>query len=547
MSSRSVQVAFVSGLLLSLAIQAGASIIVAAKDSPGQQRADFVCDGVNDQVEIQKAIDALPPSGGVVELLEGTFHFGNDVEITKHNVTIRGAGKSTILKDNPTYWVKLTKDAAKGDRDVTVKDASQFHVGQLIGITNEDINPTEEHSPEKFKKIKETNSFYYYTVYLIRGDLYLVESIKGNVITLDRGLENPMLTSTFPRTAPAWVMIRAYAKENLELRDFSIDCNWNNVAKIYGGGEYSHHPGPEPARADDYVCPFPQMIEKLHHGEEGLCAIYMDSAHNSTFKNLNIYDIASTAILLIESNYVLAQGNTIRHFGLKGYVNPFGDYTRIIGNVVEHSLYEDGINVYAHAANFSVVSNNIVRHCPRVCISLNQSRRGVVSGNNVEGGGVGIAIVSKDAAVTGNYIESSGVGMLVQGIPSGWGDDAADYPVTITGNTLRSCTMGVLINNSNHLNLVGNSFAGTGRPITGSGDRFIISSNQFINGASDGNPAIGLSGDNHFIFGNKIRGFAKGIKLESTAEGNRVERNAFVDVPETIVDEGTNNVVEGNL
>ena len=179
MSSKSVKLVLVSGLILLLTMQAGASIIVAAKDSPGKKRADYTCDGKNDQAEIQKAIDALPASGGVVELLEGTFNFGNEVEITKNNVTIKGAGKSAVLKHNPTYWVKLTRDAAKGSKTIKVKDASQFHVGQLIGLTNEDINPTAEHSPEKFKKIKEELGYYYYTIYLIRGDLYLVDKIKG--------------------------------------------------------------------------------------------------------------------------------------------------------------------------------------------------------------------------------------------------------------------------------------------------------------------------------------------------------------------------------
>jgi hypothetical protein len=541
-------------------------MIVAAQDSPGRKKADFQCDGRDDQVQVQEAIDALPASGGMVELLAGTFHFGNDVEITKSNVTLRGAGKSTILKHDPTCWVPLTRDSARGSAEIVVKDASQFHVGQLIGLTNEELCPTAEHSPEAFTKISDSGGFHYYTTYLIGGELHLIQKLDGNTITLDRGLVNPMSMAAHPRAAPAWVMIKAYGKDHLDLRDFSIDCNWDHIAKVYGGADYSHHPGPEPARAEDYVSPCPKMHKKLHHGEEGLCAVYMDSAHNSRFTNLHIHDIASTAVLLIASDYVLFEGNTIRNFGLKGYVNPFGEYTQVIGNIVENSLHEDGINVYANAAGFSIVSNNIVRNCPRSCISINQSRKAVVSANHVYGdgtkddGGVGIAVISQDATVTGNFVEHCGTAVVVDNLKDEWGDATADYPITITGNAIRDCHTGMGIRGTHHVTLTGNSVAdvkGRGAvvsvgnqpdpfPRPTKGNRFIISNNQFMRGTSE-NSAIWLGGRNHLISGNKIKGFKRGVWLERSAEGNVVERNEFVDVPEKIVDEGINNVSENNL
>jgi len=51
------------------------TLVVAASDASGRVRgqADYVCDGVDDQVEIQNAIHALPAAGGTVTLSEGTF------------------------------------------------------------------------------------------------------------------------------------------------------------------------------------------------------------------------------------------------------------------------------------------------------------------------------------------------------------------------------------------------------------------------------------------------------------------------------------------
>jgi len=52
-----------------------ATFVIAASDSAAKskQQADYVCDGTDDNVEIQAAIDALPANGGSILLLEGTF------------------------------------------------------------------------------------------------------------------------------------------------------------------------------------------------------------------------------------------------------------------------------------------------------------------------------------------------------------------------------------------------------------------------------------------------------------------------------------------
>ena len=41
-----------------------ATVVVAASDSLNKAAANYVCDGVDDDVEIQEAIDALPAGGG---------------------------------------------------------------------------------------------------------------------------------------------------------------------------------------------------------------------------------------------------------------------------------------------------------------------------------------------------------------------------------------------------------------------------------------------------------------------------------------------------
>lgn len=73
-----------------------ATIVVAASDSLYDERADYVCDGVADNVEIQAAIDALPAGGGSIVLLDGTYNI--TTTITSSNYCyIKGQGFGTIL------------------------------------------------------------------------------------------------------------------------------------------------------------------------------------------------------------------------------------------------------------------------------------------------------------------------------------------------------------------------------------------------------------------------------------------------------------------
>jgi len=74
-----------------------ATIVVAASDSKDPTRADYKCDGVNDQEEINAAINALPSAGGKVVLLEGTYNIGSSITILKSNVTLEGSGPGTKL------------------------------------------------------------------------------------------------------------------------------------------------------------------------------------------------------------------------------------------------------------------------------------------------------------------------------------------------------------------------------------------------------------------------------------------------------------------
>lgn len=76
-------------------VSRSATFVICANDSLNKTQCDYVCDGENDQVEINAAIDALPNGGGKILLLEGDY-VGSKIQIQQSNVVLCGMGKSSV-------------------------------------------------------------------------------------------------------------------------------------------------------------------------------------------------------------------------------------------------------------------------------------------------------------------------------------------------------------------------------------------------------------------------------------------------------------------
>jgi hypothetical protein len=95
-------------LLIGLAGAASAaSVTVAASNSQVKSSAQYLCDGSNDQSEIQAAINQVASSGGTVYLLDGTFNVAGDLDLSS-GVNLVGKGASTTtLKFVSEGWVQV--------------------------------------------------------------------------------------------------------------------------------------------------------------------------------------------------------------------------------------------------------------------------------------------------------------------------------------------------------------------------------------------------------------------------------------------------------
>ena len=97
-------------------------VVVAALGYGGD--ADYECDGVEDDVEINRALAFIDGaySGGTVSLTEGTFDISASIVLSQSNVIFRGTGWNTILKRGAAIQDVITGSATAGTevRDLAI-------------------------------------------------------------------------------------------------------------------------------------------------------------------------------------------------------------------------------------------------------------------------------------------------------------------------------------------------------------------------------------------------------------------------------------------
>lgn len=108
-----------------------ATYIVAASDSVHKYEADYFCDGTNDHVQIQTAIDALPATGGEVLLLDGTYNVEVALVLDSYQ-TLAGCGRNTLLTTSIADLHIITATGGSGTEKVGVVVRDLFVDGDSL-------------------------------------------------------------------------------------------------------------------------------------------------------------------------------------------------------------------------------------------------------------------------------------------------------------------------------------------------------------------------------------------------------------------------------
>ena len=129
-------------------ISRSVTFVVAASDAPDivKAQADYVCDGTDDHVEIQAALDALPSTGGEIRFSEGTFHIEQSCGRNISNIKLRGAGRSTIFTTSTTNLVFFSFVGSEGNElegidisDLQIDGADIADAGVVLEYVNHSV------------------------------------------------------------------------------------------------------------------------------------------------------------------------------------------------------------------------------------------------------------------------------------------------------------------------------------------------------------------------------------------------------------------------
>jgi len=101
-----------------------ATLVIAAYDSNSTERADYVCDGTADEVQINQAITALNGVGGKVLLLEGHYNIAASI-ILDDDILLEGQGFYTII----AATTEITMLSAVNKNRIQIKNIRFYGAG----------------------------------------------------------------------------------------------------------------------------------------------------------------------------------------------------------------------------------------------------------------------------------------------------------------------------------------------------------------------------------------------------------------------------------
>lgn len=118
----------------------GATYLVAATDAPAhvKAQADYVADGIDDQVEIQAAMDALPYNEyryktGKIQLSRGTFTISSSLLIPRGIIWLDGEGSGTVTTPAGDTTALILADNTDADM---IRASDTTAAGRVLYLSN---------------------------------------------------------------------------------------------------------------------------------------------------------------------------------------------------------------------------------------------------------------------------------------------------------------------------------------------------------------------------------------------------------------------------
>ena len=306
---------------------------------------DYLCDGTDDQVEINAAINALPAEGGEIVLLDGIYNITDSIKINKANVSIVGNNKKTILK---RMWDSVASN--NGIIIITSDGCSvkEFHfegnATEYSAVYNNALNiQNSEHS------VISQNSFSDIAAIGIRGfitkELYIcdnqIDGCKGNAIELNSSEYGSINNNLIKNCESNGIYITQNSYHNVILNNQCFDNASTGISLINDGiviGNYckSNNNGISIGNSSEVT-----VVGNVSNNNT-MRGIYAGSATDSTISGNICIDNE------IEGIYIGGDRNNIsNNIVMRGNGTP-DDYT------------DSQKTIFVHGGSMNLISSNLI-------------------------------------------------------------------------------------------------------------------------------------------------------------------------------------------
>lgn len=366
-------VATTGGASWEIPVGRSATYVVAASNAPAhvKAQADYVCDGTDDNVEIQVALNALPAGGGVVQLTAGTFTLSANIVAYGSYRTLQGTGSATIIKATTDVVVILSNYAVW--RNLTFDGQSARSVRPYTNGTDwlmENITMLNSTQPAGFALATNVRGKIINSSFFPAGDSRALA-----LTTNDTYVENVYINGV-NSTTDGLVGINSPAISNVVFNGGTIKNSANGVA-IYTAVDATN------------VKILNMTIDNTRNG------IYNQANYgvtaNNYLTNIGVANGIDTGL----ANYAVIMGNIINGIASTG-INVAGNYVTVVGNTVNSATGSSGNGIVVESTGYTSIVGNTVTNNVQYGILVygtvaTNSKYNTIVGNTAKGNGYGIA------------------------------------------------------------------------------------------------------------------------------------------------------------
>ena len=361
-----------------------ATKIVAASDSLDKSRADYICDGVNDEVEINQAFSDLGTTGGTVKLLEGTYNLGGNIVPSSGSI-LSGVSRDKTIINCGAYRIDAGLNTGILYENLTIKNSTnsygalriQSNGDQIVrncsfsGNSNQDIYVGNTSGSVLIEgcTFASVTGIYFFTCWgaEVIGNHFLRKMGGGSKISFDASASGSQITIIGNHFESQGFAIECYDSLPLIISGnifFSSDTN--GCGSIYVFGKYA------------------VITNNLFEKTNGNPAVLIDGGSYCNISNNIFKECKQEAIKLNKASHCIVANNDIYANGqnanntyaailLTDDGTTFSTYNIVNGNRIRSDTTNKpsyGIRENATGDNYNLVDGNIVTDCVTAQISL---------------------------------------------------------------------------------------------------------------------------------------------------------------------------------